>query len=101
MFVISVKRLFDYLGNKLDKPEYEYFGYDKYAGSLSTGYPCWQDFYHAETFETAEEAKDVYMEELRYLACSWEAYDKDSVRICEVKFKPVEKLPWIINNGDK
>ena len=101
MFVVSVKRLFDYSGNKLDKPEYEYFGYDRYAGSFSTGYPVWQDFYHAETFETAEGAKEVYMKELRYLIRSWEAYDRDSVRICEVKFKPVEKLPWKINNGDK
>lgn len=33
MFVISVKRLFDYLGNRLEKPEYEYFSYDRYAGS--------------------------------------------------------------------
>ena len=39
MFVISIKRLFDYLGNRLEKPEYEYFGYDRYAGSFSTDYP--------------------------------------------------------------
>lgn len=57
MFVISIKRLFDYLGNKLEKPEYEYFGYDRYAGSFSTGYPTWMDFYQAETFKTAEQAK--------------------------------------------
>ena len=36
MFVISVKRLFDYLGNRLEKPEYKYFSYE---GSFSTGYP--------------------------------------------------------------
>ena len=91
MFVISVKRLFDYSGNRLDKPEYEYFGYE---GSLSTGYPTWDSFYLAETFKTAEQAKKVYMENLHILACSWGEYDRDSVRIHEIKFKPVEKLPW-------
>ena len=94
MFVVSIKKLFDYLGNRLDKPEYEYFGYDRYAGSFSTGYTTWESFYHAETFKTAEEAKKVYMENLRILACSWGEYDRDSVRIHEIKFKPIEKLPW-------
>ena len=91
MFVVSIKRLFDYSGNRLDKPEYEYFGYE---GSLSTGYPTWDSFYLAETFKTAEQAKKVYMENLHILACSWGEYDRDSVRIHEIKFKPVEKLPW-------
>ena len=94
MFVVSVKRLFDHSGNRLDKPEYEYFGYDRYAGSFSTGYPTWESFYHAETFKTAEEAKKVYMENLRILVCSWGEHDRGSVRIHEIKFKPVEKLPW-------
>ena len=94
MFVVSIKRLFDYSGNKLDKPEYEYFGYDRYAGSFSTGYPTWIDFYHAETFKTAEEAKKVYLENLRILACRWVNYDRDSIRICEIKFKSAGKLPW-------
>ncbi len=61
MFVISIKILFDCSGNRLEKPEYEYFSYDKYAGSFSTGYPTWDDFYHAETFKTAEQAKKVYL----------------------------------------
>lgn len=94
MFVVSIKKLFDYLGNRLDKPEYEYFGYDRYAGSFSTGYPIWTSFYHAETFKTAKEAKKAYMKNLHILICSWEAYDRDSIRICKVKFNPVEKLPW-------
>ena len=94
MFVVSIKRLFDYSGNKLDKPEYEYFGYDRYAGSFSTGYPTWMRFRNAEIFKTAEEAKKVYLEKLYYLICSWENYDRDSIKICEVKFKPVGKLPW-------
>lgn len=94
MFVVSIKRLFDYSGNRLCKPEYEYFGYDRYAGSFSTGYPTWMRFRNAETFKTAEEAKKTYMENLHILKCSWEAYDRDSIRICKVKFDPVEKLPW-------
>lgn len=28
-----------------------------------------------------------------YMA-NWFAYDRDSIRICKVKFNPVEKLPW-------
>ena len=94
MFVVSIKKLFDYLGNRLDKPEYEYFGYDRYAGSFSTGYPTWMRFRNAEIFKTAEEAKKVYMENLHILTCGWKNYDKDSIKICEIKFKPVEKLPW-------
>ena len=34
------------------------------------------------------------MKNLHILICSWEAYDRDSIRICKVKFNPVEKLPW-------
>lgn len=94
MFVISIKRLFDHSGNKLDKPEYEYFGYDRYAGSFSTGYPTWMRFRNAEIFKTAEEAKKIYMENLHILTCGWKNYDRDSIRICEIKFNPVEKLPW-------
>lgn len=94
MFIISIKRLFDYSGNRLDKPEYEYFGYDRYAGSFSTGYPTWMRFRNAEIFKTVEEAKKVYMENLHILTCGWKDYDRDSIRIREIKFKPVEKLPW-------
>ena len=94
MFVISIKRLFDYSGTKIDKPEYEYFGYDRYAGSFSTGYPTWMDIGHAEKFETAEQAKQIYMKYLNIIDCSWDKYQRDSIRICEVKFKPVESLPW-------
>lgn len=94
MFVVSIKRLFDYSGNRLDKPEYEYFGYDRYVGSFSTVYPTWMRFCNAEIFKTAEEAKKAYMKNLHILICSWEAYDRDSIRICKVKFNPVEKLPW-------
>ena len=89
-----MKKLFDYKGNRLDRPEYEYFGYDRYAGSFSTGYPTWIDLHHAETFKTAEEAKKVYMENLHILTCGWKNCDRDSIRICEIKFKPAGKLPW-------
>lgn len=66
MFVVSIKRLFDYSGNRLEKPEYEYFGYDRYAGSFSTGYPTWIDFHHAEIFKTTEEAKKCLYGKLTY-----------------------------------
>lgn len=94
MFVISIKRLFDYSGNKLDTLEYEYFGYDRYGGSYSTGYPTWMRFRQAEIFKTAEQAKKVYMENLRILACDWSKYDRDSVKVCKIKCKPIEALPW-------
>ena len=94
MFVISIKKLFDYSGNRLEKPEYEYFGYDRYSGSFSTGYPTWMRFRNAEIFRTAEEAKKVYLKDLYYLIYSWKDYDRDSIRIREIKFNPVEKLSW-------
>lgn len=96
MFVISIKKIFDRDGNKLPTPEYEYFGYDRYAGSFSTGYPTWMRFHHAEIFKTAEEAKKVYLENLGYFICSWEKYDRDSIKICKIEFKPAETLPWKI-----
>lgn len=34
------------------------------------------------------------MGNLNILTCSWKNYDRDSIRICEIKFKSVEKLPW-------
>lgn len=94
MFVISIKKIFDCSGNRLEKPEYEYFGYDIYDGPYSTGYPTWMDLCHAKTFKTAEDAKKVYMENLHILYYSWGDYDRDSIRVCEIKFKSVEKLPW-------
>ena len=100
MFVVSVKRLFDYSGNKLDKPEYEYFGYDRYAGSFSTGYPTWMSLHQAETFKTVEQAKKVYMENLHNLYCNWKNYNRDSIRICEVKFKSFESLPWKLSDDE-
>lgn len=51
----------------------------------------------AETFKTAEQAKKVYIENLTIISCSWSQYQRDSIRICEVKFKPVESLPWRVN----
>lgn len=51
-------------------------------------------FYHAETFKTAEEAKKTYMENLCIFDGCWKDYDRGSVRVCEIKFKSVEKLPW-------
>ena len=93
MFVISIKRLFDYSGNRLEKPEYEYFGYDRHSGPFSTGYPTWVRSL-PEIFKTAEDARSVYMEYLHILVCSWKNYDRDSIRICEIKFRSVEELPW-------
>lgn len=92
MFVIAIKKIFDYDGTKLNKPEYEYFGYDKYAGSFSTGYPTWMRFRQAEIFKTAEEAKEVYLKTLHYLICSWKECDRDSIKICEIKFEPMETI---------
>ena len=42
-YVVSVKRIVDHLGNPIKEEDqyYEYMSYDKYAGSMSTGYPCW------------------------------------------------------------
>lgn len=92
MFVISIKRIFDCSGNRLEKPEYEYFSYDKYASSFNTGYPTWMGLYHAETFKTSEQAKKVYMENLHILYCCWKDYDRDSIRICEItSVKKIDK----------
>lgn len=73
--------------------EYEYFGYYRHSGPFSTGYSTWVRTL-PEIFKTVEDARSVYMEYLHILACSWKDYDRDSIRICEIKLNPAEKLPW-------
>lgn len=98
MFVINIKRCYDSAGVKIKepfKPFDGYFGYDRYAGSFSTGLPTWLcSIKYAEQFNTAEEAKKAYLENLSIMSCNWKVYDKNSIKICEVKVEPVEPLPW-------
>ena len=59
IFVISIKRVRDYLGNKCE-PYSEYASYDRYAGSFSTGYPCFDRIEHAITFDSIEDAEQKF-----------------------------------------
>lgn len=92
MFVITIKRIYDYEGKKLAQPIDEYFCYNvwqpRWTGGLSG----------AQIFKTAEKAKNEYIYAVQRFKehCEWKDYDKDSVKICELKVElnSVASLPW-------
>lgn len=59
-YVISILRVKDYTGNKCE-PYWEYTSYDNYAGSMSSGCPCFSDVLgHAEIYSSVEEAEEKF-----------------------------------------
>ena len=63
MYVVSLKRVVNYLGERLkdDEQYFEYMQFDRYAGSMSTGYPCFGDLMHAERYDSVDEAKQAFI----------------------------------------
>lgn len=94
MFVISIKRIRKYNGEKLnDKDQYwEYGMYDRYAGSFSTGYPCFGNLSNSEKFKTVEEARKWWNSCKKNLRYDAKDYDRSTLGIRECIFKTVEKL---------
>lgn len=96
-YVISIKRIKDYQGKPLETPEWEYAGYDRYSGSMSTGYPCFTNYLgYAEKFKSAEAAKETlpkWIKDFMYPTKSLDnAYDWSSLAIRKIVFHTVEKL---------
>lgn len=97
-YIISIQRVTSYTGKKLDNPEWEYAQYDNYAGSFSTGYPCFGSLLHAIKFNSVEEAEKWFEEEKEYLTPRLNKnYNLSSlgIRKMEIKFTTVENIKMI------
>ena len=97
-YVVSVKVIKGYNGKEL-KPEeqyYEYFSYDRYAGSMSSGYPCFDCLNHAERFESVEEAEKTFnncKKDLE-LTTSMSKIDLSTIAIRKIVVKTKKMLTW-------
>lgn len=95
MYVVSIKRIRDHTGEQLaeDKQYWEYASYDRYAGSFSTGYPCFSGINHAENFETVEKAKEWWEGFKKYTTNRYEKdYDFSTVAVRKTVYKKVCRL---------
>ena len=97
-YVVSVKVTKGYDGKEL-KPEeqyYEYFSYDRYAGSMSSDYPCFDCLSHAERFESVEEAEKTfnkYKKDLEITA-SMSMIDLSTIAVRKIVVKTKKMLTW-------
>lgn len=87
MFVISILRTKDYIGRPYtdERKIWEYACYDDHAGSLSTGYPIFDNIRFAKFFGSIDEAKKWF--ELNKSCISFTNYDKNTLAIRKVVFK--------------
>ena len=58
-YVISIKRVRNYSGEECE-PYWEYTSYDRYAGALSSGYPCFDHLNHAIKYNSVKEAEESF-----------------------------------------
>ena len=97
-FVISIKRIKSYGTNETlpDNEQYwEYAAYDRYAGSFSTGYPCFGFEWHAESFQSVEEAEKWWNANEEYMFDGYNkksCYDISTLAIRERIYRPSKKL---------
>lgn len=99
-YIISIQRVTSYTGKKLDNPEWQYAQYDNYAGSFSTGYPCFGSLEHAIKFNSVKEAEKWFEENKRYISSYYlggKNYNLSSlgIRKMEIKFTTMENIKMI------
>lgn len=95
MYVVSIKRTRDCTGELLseDKQYWEYASYDRYAGSFSTGYPCFGSLNHAEKFENEGQAKEWWEKSKNFVTSRMEIdYDFSTLAIRKMVFAKVCEL---------
>lgn len=85
-YLIRVKRL-----EKFIDEEYAYAQNDNYAGSLSTGYPCFGSFHHALTFNSVKTAKTWFEENKTYLL-DRKRFVLGTYEIVQLDYKSIKKL---------
>ena len=95
-YVISILRVKDYAGNTCE-PYWEYASYDNYAGSMSSGYPCFSDVLgHAEIYSSVEEAEEKFgkwWDEFTSGCSNYRSkYDIKSLGIRKIIFSTKKKL---------
>ena len=92
-YVIGIKRIKDYSGNSVKEPFLCYASYDKYAGSMSTGYPVFDNYLgHAITFSSVEGAEEKFETWSKGLiGLKPDDYDLDSLAIMQVAIVPRKK----------
>ena len=95
-YVIGIKRIKDYSGNSVKEPFLCYASYDKYAGSMSTGYPVFDNYLgHAITSSSVEEAEEKFETWFKGLiGFKPDDYDLDSLAIMEIAVLPKKKLKF-------
>ena len=89
MYVISVMRKCGF------QKDYKwcYAALDEYAGSYSTGLPCWDSFDgHSEVFKTVEAAEKWFEENRSYLMSTGQDIKPETLGIREKIYKTVKEL---------
>ena len=88
MYIISAKHKYDFQ----EEYEWKYVGLDNYAGSFSSGYPCWQSDNYAKEFETVEAAKEWWNRNSEYLLRKGNNVLLDTIAIRKKIYKTIDKL---------
>lgn len=89
-YVLAIKRVKGYLGERLENPIWKYATYDNFSGPMSSGYPIFSDIYHAIFFKTREDATEWLKQNCRDMLLS--DYDRSTLCVQEMTFKTVMKV---------
>lgn len=93
-YVISILRVRDYADNEC-KPYWEYASHDRYAGGMSSGYPCFDRcLSHADRYHSVKEAENAFNKWWdNFRCCDFnEKYDIDSLAIRKINIVTKKKL---------
>lgn len=90
MYVLSIKRVKNIFGQKLEKEEWEYATYDNYSGPMSSGYPIFGRDNHAIHFSSSDEAEQWFLENSKYI--DLDKYDRRSLGIRKMVFKTIKHI---------
>ena len=101
VLVIAVLRIRDY-SNKECEPYWEFASYDQYAGSFSSGYPCFDNnLVHAITFKNVADAEDRFKRWWKDYVLGHSGYDRsyDMSTLCikELKLETVSEKHLTVN----
>lgn len=93
-YVLTVNKVKDYKGNKLDNPVISYASNDKYEGGMSTNLEIFDDdINHAKHFKDFNEIHE-WIKRYKNNPHGCKKYDFSTIMISEVIFKSVEKVKW-------
>ena len=91
-YVISIKRKNQTeIEAKINPEGWEYFGYDNYSGSFSSGYPIFTT-HNYETFKSIEDAEKEFKENRKNILGNLEKYDFNTLGIRKIVYKTEKML---------